>query len=219
MPSDLLSPGDYDDDASLRSPSEQESDSEDDEFLRHSRTSVELAEHDRTVLDEEDEREKLLTRSGPTHGLRRIFSPVSAGSGSVRIGKRERRRRRQERREARRREQKNEDGELMYEMEDDLGEGDDRESLLSRGSYEGEKVYYDEVGLTIFLLSRSHTDRAAPDIMDKIRANLHGNPRSIPHSPPRRIQSFFLLPSIPLSPAVAIQWHKSVRPDHHPDLP
>ncbi|ODM21398.1 hypothetical protein SI65_02241 [Aspergillus cristatus] len=138
---DLLSPGEYDDDASLRSPSEQDSDPEDDEFLRRSRTTLELAEHDRTVLDEEDELEKLLTRSGPTHGLRRIFSPVSAGSGSVRIGKRERRRRRQERREARRREQKSDEGELMYEMEDGEGEGDE---LLRRGSYEEEKVYYDE---------------------------------------------------------------------------
>lgn len=147
----LLSPGEYDDDASLRSPSEQDSDSEDDEFLRASRTSLELAEYDRTVLDEEDEREKLLTRSGPTQGLRRIFSPISAGGGSVKIGKRERRRRREERekRRQRRKEHMSEEGELMYEMEEgdeyEDGDGDDQESLISRPEVEENEKRYEEV--------------------------------------------------------------------------
>ncbi|PYI09658.1 nucleotide pyrophosphatase family protein [Aspergillus sclerotiicarbonarius CBS 121057] len=130
--SSLLSPGDYDEDAeSLRSPSEQDSDSEDDEFLRNSRTTLELAEHDRTVLDDEEEREKLLTRSGPTHGLRRIFSPSSS---SIRIGKQERRRQRQARREARkaRHGRKRESAEIMFEMEE--GHRDDERSLLSASS-------------------------------------------------------------------------------------
>lgn len=129
----LLSPGDYDEDAeSLRSPSEQDSDSEDDEFLRRSRTTLELAEHDRTVLEEEEETEKLLTRTGPTHGLRRIFSPSSS---SVRIGKQERRRQRQQaRREARkeRRKKARGSGEIMFEMEE--GHRDDEHSLLSASS-------------------------------------------------------------------------------------
>ncbi|OOF91525.1 hypothetical protein ASPCADRAFT_409128 [Aspergillus carbonarius ITEM 5010] len=131
--SSLLSPGDYDEDAeSLRSPSEQDSDSEDDEFLRRSRTTLELAEHDRTVLDDEEETEKLLTRSGPTHGLRRIFSPSSS---SIRIGKQERRRRRKQARgEARniRRGKKRESAEIMFEMEE--GHRDDERSLLSESS-------------------------------------------------------------------------------------
>ncbi|KAK1142107.1 hypothetical protein N8T08_008190 [Aspergillus melleus] len=128
----LLSPGDYDEDAeSLRSPSEQDSDSEDDEFLRHSRTTLELAEHDRTVLDDEEETEKLLTRKGPAQGLRRIFSPSSSG---VKIGKRERRQqRRQARRDARKERHKlSESGELMYEMEE--GHREDESSLLSSAS-------------------------------------------------------------------------------------
>ncbi|KAL4885245.1 nucleotide pyrophosphatase family protein [Aspergillus karnatakaensis] len=132
---DLLSPRDYDDDAeSLRSPlSEQESDSEDDKFLARSRTTLELAEHDRTVLDDEEETEKLLTRTGPTHGLRRLFSPNRT---NVKIGKKEeaRRQRRKERREARkaRREKRHGDGEEMYEMEE--GHRDDESSLLSASS-------------------------------------------------------------------------------------
>ncbi|PYI28720.1 nucleotide pyrophosphatase family protein [Aspergillus indologenus CBS 114.80] len=129
----LLSPGGYDEDAeSLRSPSEQDSDSEDDEFLRRSRTTLELAEHDRTVLDDEEETEKLLTRSGPTHGLRRIFSP---NSSSVRIGKQERRRqRRQARKDARRGRLGNsrESAEMLFEMEE--GHPDDESSLLSSSS-------------------------------------------------------------------------------------
>ncbi|KAL4927065.1 alkaline phosphatase family protein [Aspergillus undulatus] len=138
MPSkrELLSPRDYDDDAeSLRSPhSEQDSDSEDDEFLARSRTTLELAEHDRTVLDDEEELEKLLTRSGPTHDIRRLFSP---NRSNVRIGKREeaRRQRRKEKRDARRarREKRHDlDDEEMYEMEE--GHPGDETSLLSASS-------------------------------------------------------------------------------------
>ncbi|KAJ5528370.1 pyrophosphatase/phosphodiesterase [Penicillium frequentans] len=133
---EFLSPANYDGDAaSLRSPSEQDSDSEDDEFLRHPRSTLELAKHDRGVLDDEDELEKLLTRRGPTHGLRRMFSP---NGSSVRIGRKERRRARKEARLSRR-ERVSEEGELMYEMEEGIG---DDESLMSGSSIElGEDDY------------------------------------------------------------------------------
>lgn len=140
----LLSPGEYDDDASLRSPSEQDSDSEDDQFVHGSRTSIELAQYDRTVLDEEDEMEKLLTRStGPTEGLRRIFSP-SSPVGNVKIGKKEKRRRRREqqgkRRDASResrRKHTSENGEFLYEM--DEGDEEDRESLIRKSEDDEEE--------------------------------------------------------------------------------
>lgn len=137
----LLSPANYDGDAaSLRSPSEQDSDSEDDEFLSHERNTLELAEHDRAVLEDEEELEKLLTRRGPAHGLRRMLSP---NASSVRIGKREQRRARKEARKARR-ERVSEEGELMYEMEE--GFGDDETSLISRSSSKlnGKEEYIDE---------------------------------------------------------------------------
>ena len=150
----LLSPREYDDDASLRSPSEQDSDSEDDQFVRGSRTSMELAQYDRTVLDEEDEMEKLLTRStGPTEGLRRIFSP-SSPVGNVKIGKKEKRRRRrrekqgqqgqQGQRDARResrRKHTSENGEFLYEM--DEGDEEDGEELL-RKSEDDEEGYLEK---------------------------------------------------------------------------
>ena len=127
----LLSPSHYDNDASsLRSPSEQDSDSEDDEFLRHPRSTLELTSHDRAVLDDEEELEKLLTRRGPAHGLRRMFSP---NGNSVRIGRRERRKARKEARQSRR-ERVSEEGELMYEMEE--GIGNDTDSLMSGSSWD-----------------------------------------------------------------------------------
>ncbi|KAF7716608.1 Uncharacterized protein PECH_004419 [Penicillium ucsense] len=126
----LLSPANYDNDAaSLRSPSEQDSDSDDDELLRQPRSTLELSQYDRSVLEDEDELEKLLTRSGPAQGLRRIFSPSGT---SVRIGKKERRRARREARLSRR-ERVSEEGELMYEMEEGLGD-DETSSLVSGGS-------------------------------------------------------------------------------------
>ena len=149
----LLSPREYDDDASLRSPSEQDSDSEDDQFVHGSRTSIELAQYDRTVLDEEDEMEKLLTRNtGPTEGLRRIFSP-SSPVGNVKIGKKERRkqRRRQEQRDASResrRKHTSENGEFLYEM--DEGDEEDGEELIRKSEDDEEEgqlekeVYQDQ---------------------------------------------------------------------------
>ncbi|KAJ5153686.1 Alkaline phosphatase-like alpha/beta/alpha [Penicillium coprophilum] len=122
----LLSPANYDNDASsLRSPSEQDSDSDDDALLEQNRSTLEIAEHDRAVLEEEEELENLLTR-GTGRGLRRIFSP---NGSSVRIGKTKKERRQ---RRGSRRERVSEDGELMYEMEE--GIGDDNSSLLSRSS-------------------------------------------------------------------------------------
>lgn len=133
----LLSPAGYDGDAaSLRSPSEQDSDSEDDELLRHPHSTHELNQHDHAVLEDEDELEKLLTRQGPAHGIRRMLSPSRS---SVRIGKKERRRSRREERQSRR-ERVSEEGELMYELEE--GIGDDSESLLSGSSMDLQKEDY-----------------------------------------------------------------------------
>ncbi|KAJ5233087.1 Type I phosphodiesterase/nucleotide pyrophosphatase/phosphate transferase [Penicillium chermesinum] len=134
---ELLSPSNYDNDAaSLRSPSEQDSDSEDDEFVNASRSTLDLARHDQSVLEEEDEMEKLLTRQGPARGIRRMFSPSGP---RVRIGKKERRRARRESRRESRRERVSEEGELMYEMEEGLG---DDESLTSGSSMDLDEEDY-----------------------------------------------------------------------------
>ncbi|KAH8692054.1 nucleotide pyrophosphatase family protein [Talaromyces proteolyticus] len=127
--SDLLSPSSYDDDVhSPRSLSDQDSDSEDDEFLRANRSTLEVARYDKTVLEEEEEMEKLLVRSSPADGLRRIFSPTV---GPVRIGKRDRSRRRERRGSTQR--IPHQEGDLMFEMEegfkDQSDDDDDIDSL------------------------------------------------------------------------------------------
>ncbi|OJD27952.1 hypothetical protein ACJ73_00642 [Blastomyces percursus] len=131
----LLSPAAYDDDVrSLRSLSDQDSDSEDDELVKGSRTTLELSQHDRTVLEEEEEGERLLVKKSPTHGLRRIFGHEN--SSSVRIGKQERRRQRRLQRRAERitrmSDKGGEEG-LMFEMEEGIFH-DDASSESSAGS-------------------------------------------------------------------------------------
>lgn len=135
---DFLSPSHYDDDAaSLRSASDQDSDSEDDEVLQGARSSLEIAEHDRSVLKEEEERENLLTEDdSAAKGLRRIFSGSHSNGSRVKIGKQERRRQRKQERKAARRRRKgrdNEEGVLMYEMEEG-GLHDDVSSASSNDS-------------------------------------------------------------------------------------
>ncbi len=131
----LLSPSHYDDDAaSLRSVSDQESDSEDDQVLKGARNSREIAEHDKSVLKEEEEREKLLL-VGQTdgNGLRRVFTRSDISGSKVRIGRQERGRQRGQDRKATRRKKKgkgHEESELMYEMEEG-GLRDDTSSACS----------------------------------------------------------------------------------------
>lgn len=129
-PPSLLSPAGYDDDvASLRTLSDQESDSEDDQLIQASRSTLELSRHDLTVLEEEEERERLLLinkAASPTDGLKRILGVNSQDSRSVSviIGKRERRRREREmarkerEKSGRRRTPGVEENSLMYEMEE-----------------------------------------------------------------------------------------------------
>lgn len=154
----LLSPVGYDDDAaSIHSRSDQDSDSDDDELQLRARNSRELLAHDRIVLMEEDETDKLVAdarkkqereRRGsglavpnPLQLFRRpsLGSMSSAGSSreslSLETEKRRSRKARRQTKKKRRMEQAHhgEDGELMYEMEeggmmDDSISGDSDES-------------------------------------------------------------------------------------------
>ncbi|KAE8446453.1 hypothetical protein EG329_011916 [Mollisiaceae sp. DMI_Dod_QoI] len=140
----LLSPSHYDDDASSihSERSDQDTDSEDDEVLMGARTSADIRAHDRNVLLEEEERDKLLEESrrrgrrgsalampGP---LKKLFSKTTGESPSgsttemeeVTGGKKSDRRKRRRERRSKRKERlmddasHGEDGELMYEMEE-----------------------------------------------------------------------------------------------------
>ncbi len=127
----LLSPPDSIDDASsVLSLTSPDLDSEDDDFVQGAGSSFEIAEYDQTVLQEEDEREKLLIGGIAGDGLRRVFSGHDNSSKAKldklhhRREQRERRERRSANKEKRRMEKskllagKGEEGELMYEMEE-----------------------------------------------------------------------------------------------------
>ena len=150
----FLSPNQYDDDASSihsdRSPSDQDTDSEDDEVLLGARSSDDIRRHDRNFLLEEEERDKLLLDakkngnrrrgSGLEELVGRIFKGTKDvdGVGEKRglemeevsgNGRKVRRKQRRERRSRRKEKlledaEHGEDGKLMHSMEDgDLKDG------------------------------------------------------------------------------------------------
>ena len=141
--SSFLSPGNYDDDAgSLRS--EQDSDTDDDIVAMGN--PREVAAHDKSVLEEEDAREKLLSK-GQQSGVFSILNRVTTGNlnreySKVKIGKKEKRREKRRERQRIKRSQlehgEDEEGELMYELEDG-GLNSSRSSLSEAGSDSAEE--------------------------------------------------------------------------------
>ncbi|OAQ99430.1 hypothetical protein LLEC1_07765, partial [Akanthomyces lecanii] len=140
--SSLLSPVAYDDDAaSLHSRSDQDSDSDDDQLQQAARNSRELRAHDRIVLVEEEDIDRLVTdtrkkqereRRGsalavpnPLKLFRRpsltgmSLSSAASSTEDLHAEKRKKRRSRRQRKRAAlmERAEHGEDGELMYEME------------------------------------------------------------------------------------------------------
>ncbi|KAI9819589.1 MAG: ectonucleotide pyrophosphatase phosphodiesterase [Pycnora praestabilis] len=152
----LLAPSHYDDDAdSIHSVSDQDSDPNDDEVLQGARDSREIARYDRTVLEEEEERDKLLLGGSARAGLRRIFSGGHGNSSSVKIGKREQRKQKRKEKRATMRERKRakkdklmagngENGELMFEMEEG-GLRSDESSESSGASSDIDRRKFDSV--------------------------------------------------------------------------
>ena len=140
--SSLLAPLKYDNDASSFH-SGQLSDPEDDRIVHEAQTSLELAEYDRAVLDEEEEREELLVTQNSGEGLQRIVNGGSSHGSRVRIGRRERR---HERKATKRRNggKDDEQGELMYEMEEG-GQKDDASSESSCSSSELDRQKFHDV--------------------------------------------------------------------------
>ncbi|KAI9802519.1 MAG: hypothetical protein M1833_001591 [Piccolia ochrophora] len=157
-----------DDASSLRSASQQDTDSDDDQVLHGAQDSLEISKHDRLVLDEEEEREKLLARDGPNGGLRRIFSAGSREGPRIKIGKKECRRRRKAKKASTggKRRASNEkllSGEgQMYEMEEG-GLKSDSSSVFSDSSadldrrnfqsLEGRKSWSSRNGRTVMVAS------------------------------------------------------------------
>jgi predicted AlkP superfamily pyrophosphatase or phosphodiesterase len=137
-----LSPSNYDDDASSvhSERSDQDTDSEDDQVLKGARTSADIREHDRGLLVEEEERDKLLEESrrrgrrgsalAMVEPIKKLFAKSYTelpGTGSTELVNEKRGETKREKRRQRRRRKKEklvansehgEDGALMYEMEE-----------------------------------------------------------------------------------------------------
>ncbi|KAF4976217.1 hypothetical protein FZEAL_7080 [Fusarium zealandicum] len=153
----FLSPIAYDDDASsLHSRSDQDTDSDDDQLISRARNSRELRAHDRIVLVEEEDIDRLVTDtrkkkeqerrgSGLAVPLKKMFGRRgSTGTYQVNSSTEdlvpEKRKARRQRRQQKREQlvedaQHGEDGELMYEME---------EGGMKEGSSTGESSERDD---------------------------------------------------------------------------
>ncbi|KAL2037147.1 hypothetical protein N7G274_010143 [Stereocaulon virgatum] len=109
----------YDDDVST--PSGSDSNFEDDPVVLHARRSVEVTGRDREILDEEEEREKLLTGESVKEASKGFFSTrykdERHGGNLSNEEKRKSRRLRKRRRHVNG-SRHDEEGELMYEMEE-----------------------------------------------------------------------------------------------------
>ncbi|KAF2452471.1 alkaline-phosphatase-like protein [Lineolata rhizophorae] len=121
----LLARSSYDADAASL-PSTPTSPTSNDDVASAGRPSEELASHDRELLDEEEERERLLTGAqsrSVRQGIQALFARAGPGGAGNDASARERTGSRREKRSARRKEARRkrrggEEGELMYEMEE-----------------------------------------------------------------------------------------------------
>ena len=121
-------------------PADADSDSEGDPIVRHARNSVEIAEHDHEILDEEEEREKLLAGENTKDAPRGFFSRRHRG-GQAGVNKQASRGLRRSRKKMKhaRGGSRDEEGELMYEMEEG-GPRSETSSLASSSSTELDKL-------------------------------------------------------------------------------
>lgn len=131
----------YEDD---RSNSEVDSDFENDPVVRDARNSTEVADHDREILVEEEEREKLLANGGrqndpaPRGFFTRKQEKESPSQTDIKESRRKARRSRKRRKHGRHGSH-DEEGELMFEMEEG-GPTDDTSSHASSSSAELDKL-------------------------------------------------------------------------------
>ena len=128
------------DDDGVSLASDADSNSEDDPIVRHARDSVEVAERDYEILDEEEEQEKLLagenTKGAPAgfFGRRHKGRQADTNKQASRGLRRSRKKRKHVRGGSH-----DEEGELMYEMEEG-GPRSETSSLASSSSTELDKL-------------------------------------------------------------------------------
>ena len=153
--------------------SDAESDFENDPVSQHARSSIEIAEHDRGLLDEEEEREKLLAAGGaqkvPSKGFfdrRKKDKKLE----EIELNENERKRRRSHKtRREKKGGGKDEEGELLYEMEEG-GDTYDTSSQASSSSADLDKLNlaHSSMSKVIFRVhdywKKAHASLTAPKV-------------------------------------------------------
>jgi len=116
--------------ASLRSPSHQASDSEDEGLTEKSRTTLELNDFDASVLRDEEEVQNLLSKKGPFHGFKNVFKGASSNLALKQRDQGTRSQRRKRRRASKRglEGESAEEGQLLFEMEEGFKDTSSRSS-------------------------------------------------------------------------------------------
>ncbi|KAK7425850.1 hypothetical protein QQZ08_007699 [Neonectria magnoliae] len=217
----LLSPMGYDDDAaSLHSRSDQDTDSDDDQLVSRARNSRELRAHDRIMLMEEEEMDRLVTDTRKKQEKERRGSQLAVPNPLKIFGRRPgssqnvdfnsstedlvlekrtvRRTRRQKKRERLvENAQHGEDGELMYEME---------EGGMKEGSSTGES-----------------SERDDSDEMDRLHLNMIADAKAQRRRSWRRWVFIHTLIAIGFAILILIAWklsknRKSAQPKHKQTL-
>lgn len=118
----------------LQSSDASESEFSDDDTADGPRTSTDIRQHDRSIIEGEEEVEKLLAGKDESSGLKKMFRRKDSSGNEVKISDKERRQykkeARREARHSRKKKRKEEESELMYEME----EGGPKDSSDSSGN-------------------------------------------------------------------------------------
>ena len=100
------------------SPLSSDAESDDDPIVRTPRDSTEIARQDNTLLEEEDEREKLISDQRRKQESAALFDKDGISGSKPKTRKSERRQRRTRKGKRKKYQGLGEDGELLYEMEE-----------------------------------------------------------------------------------------------------
>ena len=121
----------------LNSDSDSASELDHDLLVQNARDSTKVARNDQRLLDEEEEREELLASNGNASQSRSMFRSKLADGIEKKVGRNKRRSRK--RKSRRKRGMNDEEGELMFEMEEG-GPKSDVSSQASSSSAELDKL-------------------------------------------------------------------------------
>ena len=203
--------------------SDADSDFEDDPVVWHARNSTEVAQHDQKVLDEEEEREELLAGGTAKEASQGFFGRRRRDEQSGAIKTRNETKRSRRSRKKRKEHEgvaRDEQGELMYEMEEG-GAGDDS-SQASASSAELDKFNLaqssmSKAGLILVTENAKLIPFTAPEVSHLAR-RCHIHCRPLRSTYVRRLHSL-TKNRVKSSPLSQIQRYIHLRSYNHPHIP